>query len=244
MRFKLISCEVLARSAYHYAALSPHIIDIDLLSRGLHENPSNLRSLLQEKINSLDLEPYDAILLGYGLCGKSTEGLKAGKHKLVVPRAHDCITLFLGNRDRYRHQFEACPGTYWFVQDYMERTDEGTLKGIGSFFDLGADQKYEEFVQKYGRDNADFLKATFSSWQNHYSRAAFIDQGLASNSSAEQLAREESFKNGWRFEKFAAQLILVKKLLDGNWDADFLIVEPGQSIKMTYTEDIFKSASI
>lgn len=244
MKLKLISCEVLARAAYHFAAVSPHIIDIELLSRGLHENPANLRSLLQARIDLLDFENYDAILFGYGLCGKSTDGLKAGQHKLVIPRAHDCITLFLGSRDLYQKQFEQCPGTYWFVQDYMERTVEGTLKGIGSFFDLDSERKYEEFVQKYGKENADFLKDTFSSWQSHYTRAGFIDHGLDSNSMAEQQAKEEATHHGWQFEKFTVDLILVRKLLDGDWDDDFLQVEPSRTIKMIYSNDIIKSESI
>lgn len=244
MKLKLISCEVLARVAYHFAAVSPNIIDIELLSRGLHENPANLRSLLQAKIDLLESENFDAILLGYGLCGKSTDGLKAGKHKLVIPRAHDCITLFLGSRDLYQQQFEQCPGTYWFVQDYMERTSENNLKGIGSFFDLETERKYDEFVQKYGKENADFLRETFSSWQSHYTRAGFIDQGLDSNSKTEHQAKEVAMHHSWLFEKFIADLILVRKLLDGDWDDDFLQVKPGRMIKMTFSNDIFKSESI
>ena len=61
--------------------------------------------------------------MGYGLCGQATAGLTAAGLPVVVPRAHDCITLFLGSRREYQHQFEDFPGTYWYAQDYVERDD-------------------------------------------------------------------------------------------------------------------------
>ena len=41
------------------------------------------------------------MVLAYGLCGGVTAGLHAGSITLVIPRAHDFITIFLGSRDRY-----------------------------------------------------------------------------------------------------------------------------------------------
>ena len=48
---------------------------------------------------------------------------------VVLPRAHDCITLFLGARERYAEQMEG-PATYWYVADQLERND-GYKAGIG-----------------------------------------------------------------------------------------------------------------
>ena len=42
----------------------------------------------------------EAIVLAYGLCGRGTAGLRPLRHKLVIPRAHDCITVFMGNCKR------------------------------------------------------------------------------------------------------------------------------------------------
>jgi len=56
---------------------------------------------------------HDAIVLAHGLCGEATAGLRAGSIPLVVPRSHDCITIFLGSRDRYTTEFTGNPGTYW-----------------------------------------------------------------------------------------------------------------------------------
>jgi len=39
MRYLLIACEVLAREVYLCAAHSPHVVDIQLLEKGLHDAP-------------------------------------------------------------------------------------------------------------------------------------------------------------------------------------------------------------
>ena len=42
---------------------------------------------------------------------------------LVIPRAHDCIALFMGSRQRYREYFDAHPGTYYRTSGWIERDD-------------------------------------------------------------------------------------------------------------------------
>src|SRR5690606_1357961 len=79
MRFRLISCEVFARPAYRAAAKSPHIVDMAFTRLRSHVNPHQLRREIQEAIDST-AEGYDAILLGYGLCGNSTGRTRAGWH--------------------------------------------------------------------------------------------------------------------------------------------------------------------
>ena len=53
----------------------------------------------------------DYILLGYGLCSRRTAGLTTDHTPLVIPSAHDCITLFLGSSKRYTKRFEESLGT-------------------------------------------------------------------------------------------------------------------------------------
>jgi len=38
----------------------------------------------------------------------------------VVPRAHDCITLLLGSKERYAKLFGERPGTYWYSAGWLE----------------------------------------------------------------------------------------------------------------------------
>jgi hypothetical protein len=248
LRLLALTCEVLARSVYLCAARSPHIVDVRLNQRGLHDDPPNLRSILQAELDATGA-PYDAVVLAYGLCGGATAGLRAGSIPLVVPRAHDCITLFLGDRARYQREFSANPGTFWYVQDYLERTDEGSpFGGVGAVSDAAARATYEAYVAKYGEDNAAYLMETLGGWGSHYDRAAFVDMDLAAREAAaavEARAREDADRRGWRFERMAGELLLVKGLIDGAWvAADYLVIQPGERLAMSYDEDVIRAEPI
>ena len=245
MRLLALTCEVLARSVYLCAARSPHVVDVHLNRRGLHDDPPNLRTLLQEEIDGTGA-PYDAMVLAYGLCGGATAGLRAGSIPLVVPRAHDCITLFLGSRDRYATEFTGHPGTYWYVHDYLERTDDGSaFGGVGAVSDSAARATHEEYVAKYGEDNAAYLMEVLGAWRSHYDRAAYVDLGVADPRAAaatEASARDDAERRGWTFEKLVGELLLVKRLLDADWRAeDFLVLQPGERLAMSYDESVIRA---
>ena len=175
MRLKAIFCEVLARQAYYVAALSPHVIDIELVRKGLHNEPDTLRAELQRKLDAVQEGQYDAIAMGYGLCSNSIEGIVCPHTPMIVPRAHDCITLYLGSAERYAQEFRQNPGTYWFTADYIERGGDDNRISLGAGDDKDMSKTYQEYVEKYGQDNADYLMEVMGAWKQHYNRAAYID---------------------------------------------------------------------
>jgi hypothetical protein len=241
MRLKVIGCEVLARPIYLCAARSPHIVDVTFLRRGLHETPADLGANLQEEIDRVGPE-YGAAVLLYGLCGGATAGLRAGRVPLVVPRAHDCITVFLGSRDRYREEFTSHPGTYWYALDYLEREDTTSsstgMLGIGAATDAELQVAYEQYVELYGKDNADYLMETLGAWRDHYDRAAFVDMGIGDGGVIEEQARAEAASRGWLFERIAGDMALVRRAVEGDWDGDYLVLQPGQRLVQTYDEGV------
>jgi len=243
MRIKCVACDVLARPVYLAAAHSPHTVDVVLQRFGLHVTPRQLRQVLQDQILAADdAGVYDAVVLAYGLCGKATDGLQAGTVPLVVPRAHDCITLFLGGRARYDQEFIECPGTYWYVQDYIERGDtEDVSLSIGAYTAADGDALYAEYVEKYGEDNALYLMEVMRAWQAHYERAAFIDLGIGNKDDVMARAQDDAQRRGWRFERLAGDVVLVKRLLEGDWEDDFLVLQPGQVIEMSGDEGIIQA---
>ena len=245
MRLFCLSCEVLARPLYLCAARSPHIVDIELYRRGLHNDPADLRAKLQARIDALTGSQYDAITMGYGLCGQATAGLSARDIPLEIPRAHDCITLFLGSREQYQYQFENFSGTYWYAHDYIERDDgSGGALALGSGSDVQMNDVYDEYVRKYGQDNADYLMEVMGAWQKHYQRAAYIEMGIGDGSEVEAKAQAEAERRGWVFDRVAGDMVLIRRLVDGDWEGDFLIVQPGEQVRMTYDEGVIGCALI
>ena len=239
MRLMCLACEVLARPAYLCAARSPHIVDIELFRRGLHNTPAELRARLQERINAAADQQYDAIVMAYGLCGQATAGLTAKRIPLVLPRAHDCITIFLGSRAHYQDQFENFPGTYWYALDYIERDDgSGGTLALGAGTQANVQDVYEEYVQKYGKENADYLMEVMGAWQQHYRRAALIDMGIGDLGAVEARARDEATRRNWVFDRVTGDMILVRRLLEGDWENDFIVLKPGEQVTMTYDHEV------
>lgn len=246
LRIRCVGCEVLARPLYWCAARSRNVVDVALLRRRLHDTPATLRERIQAEIESAEASEadYDVIALAYGLCGGSTAGIRARRLPVVVPRAHDCITIFLGSRDRYAQEFRAHPGTYWFEPDYMERSElgwddsHGGLLGIGAGSDDALKRVHADYVARFGPDNADYLMNELGAWMRHYDRAVFISTGGANSEQAELEARRRADERGWQFERRAADLVLLERLMDADWEDDFLVLQPGQELAMTFDDGV------
>ncbi|MDD4889785.1 MAG: DUF1638 domain-containing protein [Phycisphaerae bacterium] len=236
MRVYVIACEVLYRELCHCAAVAKNIVDLLFLSQGLHDlGSARMSAAIQEKIDAVDAKRYQAIALGFGLCNNGVVGLKARDVPLIVPRAHDCITLFLGSHSRYMEYFAANPGTYFMTTGWHER-DKDNLESFGGgvMGQLGIFRTYQEYVEKYGEENAKYLMETMGDWRKHYSRMTHIDMGVSDETAARESARTEAEKNGWAFEVLKGNIDLLGRLVDGPWpDEDFLTVNPGQQILAT-----------
>ncbi len=240
--FIALTCEALARSIYAIAATTPHTISIRLFQQGLHNRPKNLRHVLQEQIDAIEEGECQAILLVYGMCGTSTVGLTARHTPLVIPRAHDCITLYLGSHQRYQEEFDRHPGTYWYSVDYMERAEPGASVALGAAGIEEQEGQYEAYVEKYGKESADMLMEEMSKWAQHYTRAAFIDTGLGDSTEYEGMAQAKAQKEGWVFERKEGNRRMLEMLINGDWREDeILIVPPGHTIQQAYDDTIVKA---
>ena len=96
-------------------------------------------------LEAVKAEQYDAILMGYALCSNGLVGLKADNVPLVLPRAHDCITLFLGNKEKYLDYFQSNPGVYFKTSGWIERGEQLEQLGPESIqSQSGMNQSYAE----------------------------------------------------------------------------------------------------
>ena len=240
-----LTCEALARSIYAEAATSPHTISVQLYHQGLHNTPKRLRETLQEQIDAIQPGDCDAILLAYGICGTSTLGLISQHTPLVMPRTHDCIALYLGSHQRYQEEFNAHPGTYWYSLDYMERNEPGSNVALGATTLGEMDDVYDDYVEKYGKDNADYLMEVMGEWGKHYERAVYIEMGIGDGSAFEQLARDQAQRRGWLFERKEGSRRMLKMLVNGDWPEDeFLIVPPGYTIRQTGLDGLITAEKV
>ena len=186
------------------------------------------------------------MLLGYALCSNGLVGLTARHVPLVVPRAHDCITLFLGSKERYLDYFQKHPGVYFKTSGWIERGEGLTQYHEDSIqYQAGMTQTYDELVAKYGEDNAKFLYEQLCNMMRNYIGLTFIEMGIEPDDRFERQARGQAAERGWTFEKLAGDMTLIQRLVDGPWDADrFLVVPPGGRVAASFDENIVRVESL
>ena len=242
MFLKIIACEIAFREICACAARSINLFDMEFLSQGYHANPEVGIQRIQDRIDAVQPDRFDGILVGYGLCNNMLLGLKAGQTPLIIPRAHDCITFLLGSKERYREVFSEAPGTYYYTAGWLEHRQRGgerVERKQGA--ELGAQGKYEEMVEKYGEDNARYLMEAMNSWTQNYTRGLLIDFEFTSHLPVKEQAKEICRKRGWKYEEIQGDLTLLQNWLDGRWPVDdFLIVKSGEQVLPSYDDRIVR----
>ncbi len=218
------------REFCHVVARAPHLVDVEFVPKGLHDlGAEPMRARLQEVVDRVPPETYDAVLLGYALCNNGLVGLTARHTPMVVPRAHDCITLFLGSRTRYDRYFYDNPGVYFTTSGWIERGSvTGELANRTVQRRTGMDSSYDELVAKYGEENARYLWETLCNTLRNYSQYAYVEMGIEPDDRFERQTREDAERRGWSFAKLQGDMRLFTALVSGVWDdQDFLTVPPG-----------------
>lgn len=243
MRLKLICCEIYFREICHLVAESANTIDLEFTPKGLHDLGSEkMVARLQGCVDAVPADGYDAVLMGYALCNNGVAELKARHVPVVVPRAHDCIAVFMGSRERYKEYFDAHPATYYRTTGWFERADGSGAGDTTVPQQLGLFQGYDQLVAEYGEDNARYIMETMGDPMAHYDRLTYISVGLACEASFRQRAEEEAQERGWAFDHVEGSLDLLRKFVNGQWDDDFLVVPPGHRIVPSHDDDVIKVA--
>lgn len=202
---------------------------------GLHDRPDQLRATLQQNLDAVDArDDIDAVVLAYGLCGRGTAGLRPVRHKLVISRAHDCITVFMGNKERYAEHQRRCPGCYYYAPGWNRgRRVPGPEK---------LDSLRAELAQKFEADDVEFLIETEREQWAMHDTATFLDLGTSDADHEAGYAKNCAAWLGWKFERLRGDPTLLRDLLWGNWGAArFQIIEPGMQLGHSPDESIMRS---
>jgi hypothetical protein len=244
-KYKLISCNVFQRELCAAIAGSPNVIDPEFLELGLHESPERLRGRLQEKIDEATAasekvaaasDAYDAILLGYGLCGNGLSGVEARSLPLVLARAHDCCTILLGSRAAFLEKFGGNLSASWSSAGYIERgstyfraSDLGRSTGLGL--------EYEELVAQYGEENARYVWDTMHPAMEER-ELRFIETPETAELGYAEAMRSKAAEEGKEFFLLRGSSRLLRALVAGAWDEEeFLVLAPGESIVPLYDHE-------
>lgn len=239
MNLKVIACEVFFREVCRAAARSPNTLDLEFTAKDAHNESDQLRQQIQKHIDGAK-DKYDAILLCYGLCGSGTVGLRARASPLVIPRAHDCCTIFLGSRLKYKQYFADNPSRPYSSLGYMER-GSGYINDTNLNRLFGLDKTLREHIDLYGEDNASYIRK-------------HLHEKLVLSSQADQIVyieipenkhlgwsarfKARAAKDGKEFIKLRGSGRLIQNLIDGSWDAaEYLYVPPRHTIEGVYDWD-------
>ncbi len=240
-RILIIACEVFHREISALAARSPKVVDFVFLPKGLHDlETAKMRARIQEEIDKADSEKYEFVVLAYGLCNNGTLGLAAREAPLVIPRAHDCITLFFGSRSKYREYFDSNPGTYYYTTGWTERGKTDLADNIMS--QLGLSSTYNEYVEKYGKDNADYIMKVLGGWRENYKKLTYIKMPVDGLPDYTELSKAEAETHKWQFEVVDGDTAILNALATGDWESDeFVVVRAGETLSGATGDEIFSA---
>ena len=235
LRIALLYCSVFEDEIALHAADAEHIVAREKFDVGLHDRPDIMRVKLQAAVDEFDArDDISAVVLVYGLCGRGTAGLRAGRHKLVITRAHDCMTLFMGSTERYAAKQSACPNCYFYTPGWNRARRVPGPERLAAL--------REELAQRFDADEVDYLVETErAAWAAH-GHAVYLELGTADAAKEADYARRCADGLGWTFEHIAGDPTLLRDLLWGRWDeARYQTIEPGQNLLHSVSETIFKS---
>lgn len=186
---------------------------------GLHNFPSQLKVRIQQEIDKIS--GVDNILLLFGYCGNSIEGLVAEQARLVVPKVEDCISLLLGGNQIRQALSRQTPAFY---------LTDGWLR-----YEKNIYWEYEQCIKKYGEARSlRIFQAMFA----HYSSLNFIDTECYDLESVMSRTAEFATKLNLNQGVVLGTLKLITKALLGEWDENFLIVPRGVPMHISYVSEL------
>lgn len=233
--FALLACSVFEREIALHARDAAHIRETRWFEIGLHDRPDLLRTTLQEHLDAVDARTdIEAVVLAYGLCGRGTAGLRAGRHKLVIPRAHDCITLFMGSKEAYADYQRRCPTCYYYTPGWNRaRRVPGPEK-------LAAMR--EELAKQFDAEDVAYLVETERDQWAMHDTVTYLDLGTDDAADEAAYAKQCAEWLGWTFEHHRGDPALLRDLLWGAWDETrFLIVTPGMQVGQSADDHVLRA---
>jgi hypothetical protein len=218
---KIIACAVVIEEL---RSKLPPDVECEILDFGLHRTPDKLKIGLQEAIDRS--EGYETIILAFGLCGQAVLGLSSKTAALVIPRADDCIAVFLGSRTAYLKQQHENPGSLFLSKGWIEGKIDDSVTPPNM-------PHYELMVERYGKQRADRMQEIYREKYRlkHYKRLVFINTSAESNLDYyKDIARERAGNLKLKYEEISGSTAFMEKIALGVFDDEFVVVPPGRPV--------------
>ena len=205
----VIACNIVKEELIHVQSNGASCV---FLEQSLHRTPQKMKGAIQEEIEKAENWDGDQIVLAYGLCSNGILGVRANRHPILIPKVHDCITLFLGSNDRYMEEHHREPGTYYLTKGWIE--EKKSPLGI-----------FEEYCQRYGKETAEWV---IREELKNYTRIALVESELGMGENHRRHAQENARFLNLKYEEIKGSLELFRKIIRGPWDKDFVALKPGE----------------
>ena len=213
----VIACRSLKPELEKTAVESSSEAELIFLDQELHRTPDKMPAEVQQAVDDVK-DTADEIVLGYGLCSNGIVGVTAPPQGLIVPKVHDCITLFLGARNLYRQAFKENPGTYYLTPGWIDEQKDP----------LGIMEN--DYTPRMGKEFAEWgIKEELK----NYTHIVFVSS-TAAREQIENLrkrARDNACFLEKQFEEVEGQDAYFRKILNGPYnEEDFIFFKGGQKI--------------
>ena len=188
-------------------------IEIRWMERGYHNDPDELREVIQKEIDRAESDGADTVILAYGLCGKGAAGWHTESAVLAMPRFDDCCNIMLctGKREK-RNLLEA--GNMYLTKGWSK--DEGALLSM-----------LERAQERYGeRRGLKAMKLMFDS----YTKVTVIDTGCYPLGPVEEYAAKCADILDLKKCTVPGSNEVLRKLITGDWDEDIVVKHPGEPV--------------
>ncbi len=215
MKEVLIACLMMEAETKNALEVTGSKAEVIWMEKGLHNRPEELRDALQKTIDQAerDLAP-DRILLGYGFCGNAVQGLRARSCQLILPRIDDCITMFIGSRER-KAALEGGVGIMFQTCNWADG-------------DKNLRELHDKLYEDYDEDDADDL---WEMMYGKYKRIGVLDTHCYDLEPVVAEARETAKALNFECMVIDASNDYLRELLSGPWsDERFIVKEPGEII--------------
>ncbi|MFO7789455.1 MAG: DUF1638 domain-containing protein [Bacteroidota bacterium] len=183
-------------------------VKLIFMPQDFHRTPQKMAAMLQHNIDK-EAEKAQQIVLGYGLCSNGTAGLEAPETGLIIPRIHDCITMYLGSRERYKEAEKQYPGTYFLTKHWIDN----------EFDPLGLVNN--EYTERVGYDMA--VEAMETELKN-YKHIAFINTPGIEAEKYRKIAHQNAEFFNKTFIELKGDDTYFKKILTGPYDPENFVI--------------------